>query len=105
LGELINLKTRRDKIGDLFRLGFHIKIKIFIHKKTYKKAESILYSYLDIFGIDKETNNIMRMYEKLSKTKLALSQESRITRNRWIESEFIMGTEEEKRENQLLSII
>ncbi|PHQ89311.1 MAG: hypothetical protein COB42_07190 [Sulfurimonas sp.] len=90
LGELISLKTRRDKIGDLFRLSFHTKMKALIHKKTYKKAESIIYSYLDIFGLDKEVTSIMRNLEKKSKIKLALTQNTRMPRDTWINSDLIM---------------
>lgn len=91
LGELTILVTRRDKIGDLFRLAFHTKMKALIHKKTYKKAEAIIYSYIDIFGTDSEVISIMKTYEKKSKVKLALTQNTRVARDKWIESEFIMG--------------
>ena len=91
LGELINLSTRRDKIGDLFRLAFHTKIKAFIYNKAYKKAESIIYSYIDIFGSDREIISIMRTYELKSKTKLAITQNSRVQRDNWINSDIIMG--------------
>ena len=92
LGELITLETRRDKIGDLFRLGFHARIKILMAKKTYKKAESTIYSYIDIFGLDNEIISIMKLFENRSKTKLAItqSQESRQTRDSWINSDIIM---------------
>ena len=91
LGELIALTTRRDKVGDLFRLAFHTKMKAFIHKKTYKKAEAIIYSYIDIFGADNEVLSIMQVYEKKSKVKLAVTQNARVLRDKWIESELIMG--------------
>ena len=95
LGELIKLETRRDKIGDLFRLAFHTKIKAFIAKKTYKKAEAIIYSYIDIFGSDKEIKAIMKNYEAKSKTKLAITHEqhTKQDRNKWIQHEAIMGSE------------
>ncbi|MDQ7060556.1 MAG: hypothetical protein Q9M43_05270 [Sulfurimonas sp.] len=91
LGELIGLKTRRDKIGDLFRLAFHTRIKALIHKKTYKSAESIIYSYLDIFGSDREVLSIMQTYEAKSKTKLAITQKTRVPRDAWIHADAIMG--------------
>lgn len=91
LGELIKLTTRRDKIGDLFRLAFHTKMKGLIHKKAYKKAESVIYSYIDIFGTDKELTIIMHTFEIKTKTKLALTQNNRVSRYQWVESDFIMG--------------
>jgi len=93
LGELINLSTRRDKIGDLFRVSFHVKIKGLMAKKAYKNSESIIYSYIDIFGLDNEIISIMRLQESRSKTKLAITQNQndRQSRDNWINSEIIMG--------------
>jgi len=91
LGELINLNSRRDKIGDLFRLAFHTKIKGLIHKKLYKKSEAIIYSYIDIFGSDTEIVSIMKLYQHASKTKLAITQDSRFNRDKWLESSLIMS--------------
>jgi len=93
LGELINLSTRRDKIGDLFRVSFHIKIKGLMANKAYKKSEGIIYSYIDIFGLDNEIVSIMKIQEKTSKTKLAITQNQhdRQTRDSWIDSDIIMG--------------
>ncbi len=90
LGELIKLKTRKDKIGDLFRLAFHTKIKGLIHKKLYKKSEAIIYSYIDIFGTDIEILSIMKLYEVKSKTTLAITQGSRSDRDKWLNSSLIM---------------
>jgi len=93
LGEFIYISSRRDKIGDLFRVSFHSKIKELLSQKNYKKAEAIIYSYIDIFGLDNEIISIMRIYEGLSKTKLAITQNqnSRIDRDNWINSDIIMG--------------
>lgn len=92
LAQLINLETRRDKIGDLFRLAFHTKIKAFISKKLYKKAEALIYSYMDIFGLDNEIKSIMKTCENKSKMKLALTNNlsNRENRDKWIHSEAIM---------------
>ena len=93
LGELVTLETRRDKIGDLFRLSFHTRIKGLMGKKAYKNTENIIYSYIDIFGLDNEVISIMKLYERVSKTKLAItqSQNSRQSRDKWINSVIIMG--------------
>jgi len=93
LKELIKVKTRVDKIGDLLRLSFHIKIKGLIAKKAFKSAENIIYSYIDIFGDDSELQLIMRSYQKISQKKLAitLNQNKRLKRDNWLQSELIMG--------------
>lgn len=94
LAELIELETRRDKIGDLFRLAFHTKIKAFIAKELYKKAEALIYSYLDIFGLDNEIQSLMKTYENKVKEKLAITTnlDDRDKRDKWIHSDAIMTT-------------
>jgi hypothetical protein len=93
LGELIYVKTRAEKIGDLLRLSFFTQIKALLSKQNFRRAEAIIYSYNDIFGIDREMRLIMRMYEKLSKKRLALSlqDEQSIPRDAWRESQKIMN--------------
>ncbi len=92
LGDLIKLEKRRDKIGDFLRLAFHVKIKAYIMKKAYTKAEKTIYSYIDIFGLDKEINILSKKFEIKSKSKLAITQElgtNRIMRGSWINSDLI----------------
>jgi len=88
LGELLYIKTRADKVGDLFRVSFHTKIKALLAKRNFKGAESIIYAYIDIFGTDREMQQIMSMYEKVSSKKLAitLNQTQRVPRDRWLHS-------------------
>ena len=94
LGGLIDLETRKDRIGDLFRISFYEKIKALMTEQTYKKAENIIYSYIDIFGQDNEIVSIMKLYERVSNTKLAIThrQGTRQTRDSWINSDIIMGS-------------
>ncbi|MFA6196213.1 MAG: WD40 repeat domain-containing protein [Sulfurimonas sp.] len=92
LGGLIYLSTRRDKIGDLLRVSFHTKIKILMTKKSFKNAENIIYSYIDIFGTDMEINSLIRLYENVTNTRLAISDNSRQTRDNWINFEMIMNS-------------
>jgi hypothetical protein len=73
LDDLIHITTRKEKIGDLLRLSFHAKIKNEIQKDYYKSSENLIYSYIDIFGIDSEINQIMKIFEKTSKSKLAIT--------------------------------
>ena len=93
LAELIALKSRSAKIGDILRLSFHTKIKQLLAKRTYTKAEAIIYSYIDIFGLDTEIKALMKTYEKLSNDKLAITENQELPkdRNAWLKSEFIVG--------------
>jgi len=93
LGELMELKTRRDKIGNLLRLSFHVKIKMLLEKKALSQAETIIYSYIDLFGLDQEIKVIMKMFEISSSSKLAITytQNHKPKRDAWINSELIMG--------------
>jgi soluble cytochrome b562 len=88
LGELITLPARLNKIGDLLRLSFHVQIKMLKGKKSFKKAENLIYSYIDIFGLDNEIAAIMKKFENVSSLKLAITQEqySRRGRNEWVNS-------------------
>lgn len=92
LGELIGLYSRRNKIGDLLRVSFHVRIKTLISKKDFKGAEAIIYAYLDIFGIDSEISDIMKKFEKGAKQKLAISeaQFERPRRDKWRDFDTIM---------------
>lgn len=98
LSELITLKSRSAKVGDIIRLSFHTKIKQLLAKRTYAQAESIIYSYIDIFGIDTEIKALMKSYEKLANKKLAITtnQELFKPRDAWLDSEFIVGEHKPK---------
>ena len=87
------LKTRREKVGELLRISFSSKIIALIEINTYHTAETILYSYIDIFGIDKEILRIIKFYEEKSSMKLAITQlqNKEIPRDNWINSEIIVG--------------
>lgn len=86
LKELISIPSRAQRTGDLLRLSFYTQIKQLISKNKFKSAENIIYSYIDIFGIDKELKVIMKNYEKYSSNKLAITheQEKKRTRDDWL---------------------
>lgn len=77
----------------MLRLSFHIKIKALLSKSSFKNAESIIYSYIDTFGIDSEIRLIMRSFERVAKHKLAivLDQEKAVSRDSWLTSALIVG--------------
>ncbi|MFK5938851.1 MAG: hypothetical protein QM497_10705 [Sulfurimonas sp.] len=90
LDSLLLIDTRKGKIGDLLRVSFQSKIKAYLSKKGFGGAQNIIYSYIDIFGLDNEIKSLMRTYELMSKRKLAITQqEQNKDRNKWMESEFI----------------
>ncbi|QSZ43004.1 hypothetical protein GJV85_13115 [Sulfurimonas aquatica] len=95
LGDLILVKSRVNKIGDLIRVSFHTKIKFLMAKKSFGAAESIIYSYIDIFGTDREALVLMKTYEKASNKKLAITstQIERVPRNHWLSSPMIVEQE------------
>lgn len=92
LGELISTKTRIEKIGDLLRVAFHSKIKALLESKKFSSAENIIYSYIDIFGVDIEIKDIMKVYEKRSSKKLAIThnENEKILRDDWLNSVLIV---------------
>jgi len=92
LNGLIGTKTRVDKIGDLLRVAFHSKIKSLQKSKKFTNAENIIYSYIDIFGVDIEIKDIMKKFEKESSNKLAITQNQneRVLRENWLNADIIM---------------
>ena len=92
LGSLIKLPSRRNKIGDLIRVSFQVRIKMLIDSKNFHGSETIIYTYIDIFGRDNEINQIMKNFERMSSIKLAITQSlnKRPSRDSWIESPIIM---------------
>ena len=91
LGELLTLPSRLDKIGDILRLSFQSKIIHFLDTRMYHNAQNIIYSYIDIFGMDSEILELMKQYELLAEKKLAITheQDSREKRDNWIYSSII----------------
>jgi len=92
LGELIKTKTRVDKIGDLLRVAFYSKIKTLGENKKFSSAQNIIYSYIDIFGVDLEMKDIMKEYEKISKNRLAIThnQNEKVLRSDWLNAALIV---------------
>ncbi|MCW8896270.1 WD40 repeat domain-containing protein [Sulfurimonas sp.] len=91
LGELIDLPTRYNRTGNLIRTSFHVRIKQLLKKKNFTGAEAIIYSYIDVFGLDSEVVKSMKKFEKSSTRKLAITQtqQDRPPRDSWIDSDII----------------
>ena len=90
LGELIRTKTRTDKIGDLLRVAFYSKIQTLQEEKNFTSLENIIYSYIDIFGVDIEIKEIMKKYEETNSKKLAITLNERVMRNDWLNAALIV---------------
>ena len=91
LADLLLVETRRGRVGDLLRVSFHSKIKAYLAKNSFGGAKNIIYSYIDIFGTDNEIKSLMKTYEMMSKRELAITQDDRVDRNRWVEVEAIIS--------------
>lgn len=85
LGPLIDVNTRVDKIGDLLRLAYNVKIKVHMAKRNKQLAEKFIYLYTDLFGEDKELLLSIQSFEKLFKKKMALCENShkKLPRDHW----------------------
>ncbi|WP_295083327.1 WD40 repeat domain-containing protein [Sulfurimonas sp.] len=92
LGQLLTLSSRSNKTGDLLRVSFHVRITILMRKNNFKSAEAIIYTYIDIFGIDSEISHLMKKFEKTASQKLAITQtqEDRPTRDSWRHNDIIV---------------
>ena len=92
LGELLCIKTRTEKIGDLLRVAFYSKIKTLGESKKFASAENIIYSYIDIFGVDIEIKDMMKEYEKISSKKLAIThnENEKVLRSDWLNAALIV---------------
>ncbi|MEA2092330.1 MAG: hypothetical protein U9O83_08200 [Campylobacterota bacterium] len=92
LGELITLSSRKERIGDLLRVSFQVQIKYFLSKKKFRSAQSVIYSYIDIFTQDSEISSLMKKYETLSHKKLAIThiQGEKPSRYSWLNSKIII---------------
>ena len=91
LDGLMRLTSRQNKIGDLVRVAFQVRIKMLIKSQNYRGAETIIYTYLDIFGHDSEIKQIMNNFERKSSLKLAITHtDIRPSRDSWLESPVIM---------------
>ena len=74
LGDLLKLSSRSDRIGDLLRLAYRIKIKSNLKKAEYKRAKELILYYIDNFGLDVEIKNTIKMYVKQSSLKFVLTR-------------------------------
>jgi len=62
LKDLISMESRKSKLGDLLRVAYHTKIKKIIETKDINKAKETILSYLSIFGIDQEIEDITNIF-------------------------------------------
>jgi hypothetical protein len=94
LQELITVKTRSKQIGNLLRLAFRTEIDNKIGHKEYSSAQGLIYSYIDIFGLDKELQKSMQEYESITKRKLAITVDTthRMPRDNWLHNKLIVGS-------------
>ena len=90
LGTLLKISTRKKKTGTLLRVSFQAKIKKLIEEVSFREAENMIYSYMDIFGIDSDLTILMKRFEKVSSITLAISEQHQIKKdeNAWYYNNF-----------------
>ncbi len=90
LGHLIKVRSRVDKIGELLRISFHVKIKQLLSKKNLEKANAIIRTYLDTFGVDTEISEIIELFTQNGGVEIDLTPMNRKYRKRdnWIKSAY-----------------
>jgi hypothetical protein len=81
LGELLILDTRSDKIGNLLRVSYQMQIKYLLSKKEAEAAGRAIERYIEIFGIDNETRQLMKLLHTMGEA-LILSEAQRQNRPR-----------------------
>ena len=92
LKELILVKGRTKRVGELLRLTFIVAIDDYISQKKFNSAENFIYSYTDIFGLDAHLQRVMKEYETRSSQKLAIiiKQQNRVARDAWLHNRLIV---------------
>jgi len=91
LKELLVTKTRAKRVGQLLRVSFVVQIDELLKEQKFQNAENFIYSYIDIFGTDKEFKQVMKKYEKSSLKKLAINSQTdtNIPRDNWLNNKLI----------------
>jgi hypothetical protein len=90
LEALLKITTRKKKTGSLLRVSFQAKIKNLLKIKNFRETENMIYSYIDIFGIDDDINKLTTNFEQISNITLAISEHQQIKKDEyaWFYSEF-----------------
>lgn len=92
LKELLTLKSRSKRVGELLRTAFLVKIEEDITQKKLASAENFIYSYLDIFGSDTNIERKMQQYERKTNRQLAIVQKgTKIPRDAWLHNTLIIS--------------
>ena len=81
LGPLLMLPTRSDKVGNLLRMAYQVQIKRHLARKDAERAGHAIERYIDLFGIDNETRQLIRLLNSLGED-LFLSDEQQQNRPR-----------------------
>lgn len=56
---LINIPQRHARLGDIFRMGYHVQLKILLKKDPETFSLGVL-AYCEIFGMDTELRNLLK---------------------------------------------
>ncbi len=95
LKELLTLKSRSKRVGELLRIAFIVKIEDSMLQNNLVSAENFIYSYIDIFGSDTNLKRVMQLYEKKAAKKLAITpQSTQVIYNAWLHSKLLTSPSE-----------
>jgi len=85
LGPLVALASRSEKVGNLLRISYQMQIKYLISKERMQYAGSSIERYIDLFGIDNEVRQLIRLLSlKDEELYLNEAQMQNRPRNLWL---------------------
>ena len=85
MGELLMLRTRSDKIGNLLRVSYQMQIKYLLGKNRAEAAGLAIERYIGIFGIDNEMRQLLRVLRRKGEALiLSEAQQQNRPRSLWL---------------------
>ncbi len=83
LGELIKLTQRKDRVENLLKISFLVRIQKQLLIGDFNTAKRLIYSYIDTFNMDEKINNCIKDYKELCGETLAITLSNEVD---WIDS-------------------
>ncbi len=85
-GELKQLSTRNEKIGDIFRVAYQRKIFYYLQHENCSSAHEVVREYADKFGLDTEIKQLIKEYVQICEKKINLTEKQarRKPRDYWL---------------------
>ncbi len=77
LGELLGLKSRSEKIGNLLRVSYQMQIKYLLSKEQAETAGRAIERYIGLFGIDNEIRLLLKLLHRQGEALILDEQQQR----------------------------